>query len=218
MEKLYILKEFSSGTRRHCQRVINSKHSFLPRLQISSHSLITTKNMLSINEETFMVSTVIWRWLELQQHLQLQVSALIISDLHIPQIMMQQLSRHLFQLSAWYRRVFVNAVEGWDTTLMPESSVDQNSSHQVLEEIWLNSTPFIVMNQMDHQESRTANLQQITSNPVPLLPTPALWSQLSWLDLIIVPLIILMLKFALHIFQLNKTLDVFQIQAPFWFN
>ena len=35
------------------------------------------------------------------------------------------------------------------------------------------------MNQMNHQESGADNLQQINSNPGPLLPTLALWFQIS---------------------------------------
>ena len=67
-----------------------------------------------------------------------QVIVLIISALHCPAKMMQQLSSQLLQLSAWDRKVFVNAVEELDTNLMHASSVVQNSSHQVLGEISIN--------------------------------------------------------------------------------
>ena len=84
-------------------------------------------------------------------------------------------------------RVFENAVGVLDTSLMPESSVTLNYSHKFLEERLISSTTFMVKNQLIHQESGTANLQQITSNTVTLLPEPALWFQLSWGDLIIMP-------------------------------
>ena len=41
---------------------------------------------------------------------------------------------------------------------MPVSSVALNSSQQVLEEIWISSTPFMAMNQINNQESVEANL------------------------------------------------------------
>ena len=72
----------------------------------------------------------------------------------------------------------------------------------------------MVMNQMIHQESGTANLQYLTSNPGPLLPKPVLWFHLSWGDLIILSLIMVILRFVIHSFQLNLTLNLFQIQTP----
>ena len=102
-------------------------------------------------------------------------------------------------------------MEELDKRLMPDSSVDLNSSHKVLEEILINPAPFMMMNQLIHQDSGTANLQQLTSNPVPLLPTSDLWFQLSWVDLIIMTLIMVILKFTLQIFQFNLTMNQFQI-------
>ena len=67
---------------------------------------------------------------------------------------------------------------------------------------------------MSHQESGTANLQNLNSNPVPLLPKPFLSFKLSWGDLIIMSLIMVMLRFTLHIFQFNLTLNIFHIQTP----
>ena len=101
---------------------------------------------------------------------------------------------------------------------MHASSVVQNSSNQVLEERWINSTPFMVINQINHQESGASNLQRLTSNLWPLLPTPALWFQLSWGDLVIMLLIMVMFKFTLHIFQLNLNPNQFQIQTPLQLN
>ena len=136
-----------------------------------------------------MDSIVICKWLDIWKHWPLQVRTLIILVLCIPPTMIKQLSSQLFQIYVWYRRVFANSVEGLDTNQMPPSSVDLNSSHQVLEERWINSTPFVVNNQLIHQESVIVNLQHITSNPVLLLPKPTLWFQLSWGDLIAMPLI-----------------------------
>ena len=144
----------------------------------------------------------------------LQVSVLIILSLHIPSTMIQQLSIQLFQLSVWDRSVFANYVEGLDTSLMPASSVALNSSHKVLEERLISSTTFMMKNQMIHQESGTANLQHLTSNPGPLLPKPVLWFQISQEDLIIMPLIMVTLRFTLHSSQLNITLNLFHIQTP----
>ena len=73
---------------------------------------------------------------------------------------------------------------------------------------------FMVMKKMNHQKSGTANLQQLTSNPAPLLPKPTLWFQLPWGDLIIMPLMTVMLKLPLHSFQLSLTLNHFQIEIP----
>ena len=101
---------------------------------------------------------------------------------------------------------------------MPASYVALNYSHQGLEEILISSMPFMVKNQMNHQESGTANLQKLTSNPGPLLPTPALWFQLSWGDLIIMPWIMVMLRFILKIFQFNLTLNMFKIHTPLRLN
>ena len=76
----------------------------------------------------------------------------------------------------------------------------------------------MVMNQMKHQDNGSANLRHLTSNPGPLLPTPALCFQLSWGDLIIMPLIMVMLKFPIHSFQLILNLNQFQIQTPLRLN
>ena len=70
------------------------------------------------------------------------------------------------------------------------------------------------MYQLRHQESVTANLQKLTSNPGPLLPITVLWFQLSWGDLIILPLIMVMLRFTLQSFQFNITINMLQIQTP----
>ena len=72
--------------------------------------------------------------------------------------MMHQLSRKLLQLSAQDRRVFVNAMEELDMNVIPASSVVQNSSHQFLGERLISSMHFMIMNQMNHQESVTNNL------------------------------------------------------------
>ena len=72
----------------------------------------------------------------------------------------------------------------------------------------------MVKNQMNHQESVTDNIQQLTSNPGHLLPKPVLWFQLSWGGLIIMIFIIVILSFTLHSFHLNQTLNLFQIQTP----
>ena len=76
----------------------------------------------------------------------------------------------------------------------------------------------MVKNQMKHKYSGTANLQHLTSNPGIILPKPTLWFQISWGDLIIMPLIIVMLKLPLQIFQLILTLNQFQIQTTLQLN
>ena len=73
----------------------------------------------------------------------------------------------------------------------------------------MNQFPFMLMNELIHQENVTAILQQITSNPVLLLPKPVL----SQGDLIIVPLIMVMLRFILQSLYWNLTLNMFQIQT-----
>ena len=72
----------------------------------------------------------------------------------------------------------------------------------------------MVNNQIIHQESWTYNVHHLTSNPGLLLPKSVLWFQLSWGDLITIPLIMVMLRFTLKIFHLNLTLNLFQIQTP----
>ena len=62
---------------------------------------------------------------------------------------------------------------------------------------------------LNHQESGTSNIQKINSNPEPLIPTLALYVELSWEDLIVMPLIMVMLSFTLQSLQLNLTLNLF---------
>ena len=71
---------------------------------------------------------------------------------------------------------------------------------------------------MKHQESGITNLQNIISNPRPLLSTPALWFHLSGGYLIIMLLIMVMLRFTLQSLQLNLTLNLFQILTPLRLN
>ena len=71
---------------------------------------------------------------------------------------------------------------------------------------------------MSHQESGTANLQNLNSNTGPLLPKPILSFKISWGDLIILPLIMVILRFNLQSFQLNITLNMFQIHTPLLLN
>ena len=73
-------------------------------------------------------------------------------------------------------------------------------------------------NQMNCQESGTANLNLLTSNTGPLLPTPSLWLHISRGDLTIMPLIMVMLRFNIHILRLNLTLNLFHIQTPLRLN
>ena len=93
--------------------------------------------------------------------------------------------------------------------MMPVSSVDLNSSHQVLEEISINSMTFMVMSQLIHKVSGTDNIKKLTSKPGLLPPKPSLWLQLSQGDLIIVPLIMIMLRFTLQSLHMNLTLNLF---------
>ena len=132
--------------------------------------------------------------------------------------MIQNLSSQLLNLSKWDRRVSVNAMEGLGTNLMTASSMELNSSHQVLEERRTSSTPFTVKKQINYQESGIYNLMQLTSNPETLLPTPALWFKLSRGDLIIITFITVMLRFTLQSFHLNLTLKLFQIKTPLQLN
>ena len=159
-----------------------------------------------------MESITIYKLLYPQRHWLLQVSALVFLVLHIPSTMVQQLSSQLFQIYAWDRRVFVNYVEVLDTRLMPASSVALNSSCQVLEEKWISLTPLVYKNQMKHQESGINKLQNIISNPRPLLSIPALWFHLSGGYLIIMLLIMVMSSFTLQIIHWNQPMTLLQIQ------
>ena len=76
----------------------------------------------------------------------------------------------------------------------------------------------MAINQTNNHESGTANLQQLTSNTEPLFPKQFLWFQISWGDLIIMSLMMMMLKFQLQSFQLSLTLNQFQIQTPIRIN
>ena len=62
---------------------------------------------------------------------------------------------------------------------------------------------------MIHQESGASNLQQITLNQLPLFPKLVLWFQISWGDLIIIPLIMVMFRFTLQSIHLNLPLNIF---------
>ena len=127
---------------------------------------------------------------------------------------MLKLYSKLLQLSAQDIRVFGNDVEELDTDMMPASSMIQNCSHQVFGKIWIRSMHFIVMNQRNHQYNEGASLRKITSNQGFFLPKTTLWFQLSWGDLIIMPLIMVMLSFTLHSFQLIITMNWFHTQTP----
>ena len=70
---------------------------------------------------------------------------------------------------------------------------------------------FMVMNQLIRKDSGTANFQKINSNIGLILPKPVLWFQLYWVDLIIVPLIMMVFRFNLQLFHLNITINLFQI-------
>ena len=70
------------------------------------------------------------------------------------------------------------------------------------------------MDQIRNQESVTANLQKFTSNPGTLFPKLVLCFQLSWVDLIIMSLIMVMLRFGLNRFQLNLNINMFHIHTP----
>ena len=154
-----------------------------------------------------MESIVIYKWLEPQLHWPLQVSALIILVLNIPQKLIQKLYSQLLKLSTLDRILFENAVEELKRRLMPELSVALTYSNQVLEERWTNSTPLMVMKKQIHQESGISNLQHITSNIRHLLPKPVLWFWLSWVDLITILSIMVILRFILNILHLNLTLN-----------
>ena len=65
-----------------------------------------------------------------------------------------------------------------------------------------------------HHTKLTAILTIFTSDPKPILPKPTLWFQLSWVYLIIVPLIMVMLKLPLQSFWLSLTMNKFQIHTP----
>ena len=67
------------------------------------------------------------------------------------------------------------------------------------------------MNQLIKQESGISNLHHLTSNPLPILPKLGMWFQLSWGDLIIVKLIMIMLRFVLQSFHCNIPLNMFHI-------
>ena len=58
LEKVSLPPDFYYSTWRHFQRVITSEISLRPIWQISSHSLTTMENLLSIQEETFTESIV----------------------------------------------------------------------------------------------------------------------------------------------------------------
>ena len=134
-----------------------------------------------------------------------------LTTLHRPATMMQQLSSQLFQLSAWDKQLFVNAVEELDKNLMHASSVVQNSSRQVLGERLINSMHYMVTNQKSHQDNGTANLRQLTSNTCPLLPKPTLWFHISWGNLIIMTLTMVIL---IQTFQLTLAMNPLHIQTP----
>ena len=141
LEKIYLLQDLYSSTRRHVQIAKKFKHLLHPGLQISSNYLTTTENQLSTQEETFTDSIVIYKLLNPQLHWTLQVRSIIILVPHIPPTIIEKLSIQLLQLYAWDRRVFENYVEELNTRMMPASSVALNYSHQVLEKDESNQRP-----------------------------------------------------------------------------
>ena len=75
--------------------------------------------------------------------------------------------------------------------------------------------PFMVMNQLNHQESGIANFLQFTSNPGTLLTKQLLCFWISWGGLIGMPLIMVMLRFTLQFIYWNLPLTMFRIQILF---
>ena len=71
---------------------------------------------------------------------------------------------------------------------------------------------------MNCQDSGISNHHNLTSNPGTIPPTPDLWFHIPWVSLIIMPLIMVMLRFTLQRFQLNLTLNLFQIHTPLQLN
>ena len=72
----------------------------------------------------------------------------------------------------------------------------------------------MVLNQLRHQDTVTSNLHQFTSNTLNILPKPLLWFRLSWGYLIIMPLIMVILRFTLHSIHFNLTQILFQTRIP----
>ena len=70
------------------------------------------------------------------------------------------------------------------------------------------------MKQLNHQEIGTSKLQQFSSNPGPLLQKPGLCFWLSWVDSIIMPLIMVILRFNLQSLHFNLPLNLLQIRTP----
>ena len=221
LEKISLLQDFSSSTQRYCQIVINSNNSLRPRWQISSHSLSYGTPCLE-NNGKFSVYKGIdihgnYHYLEMlgaptQCTTSGQRSHHFSTSYSIKNYIA---SLHIFIAAPCTRKkIIFEYYEGIGYKADVYIILAQNSSHQVLEEILISSTPFMVKKQMNHQWSGSDNLQQLTSNPGTLLPTPSLWFQISWEDLIIIQLIMVMLKFTHQIFQLNITLNQSQIPTP----
>ena len=160
-----------------------------------------------------MDSILIYKLLDPQLPWPLQVRDLIILVLNLPPIMIHKLSSQLFQLSVSDRRIFANSMEYLDTIMMPASSLELTSTHQVLEERLTNSKTFMVMNQLIHQESGTSNLHKFTSETGTLLQKPVLWFWIPQGDLIIMELIMVMLRFTLQSIHLDLPMTMLQIRT-----
>ena len=63
-------------------------------------------------------------------------------------------------------------------------------------------------------EIRRENLNHFTSNTRPLLSNPVLCFQILWGDLIIMPLIMVILRYTFQSIHLNLSLNLFQIHKP----
>ena len=148
-----------------------------------------------------MESIVIYKWLDTQLPWPLQVSNIVILIIRLPPEMIQQLYRQILHISMFNRRLFENSVKELDTRLMPESYMYLTSYHQVSEEIQTNLMSFMVINKIIHQYIGKSNLYHFTSNPWPLLPKSFLWFQISWGDLITMPLIMVTLRSTLQIYS-----------------
>ena len=154
LDKIYLLQGFYSSTKNNFQRETNSKHSLRLRLHISEHYLTTTENILSVGEKIFMDSIVIYKWMEIQQNWPLQVRALIILVLNLPSTTIQQFYIQLLQLYAWDRRVYCEMIgqKAYDCITRGPKWLPPSLRQ-------INSTPFVVKNQLNHQDIGTANLQ-----------------------------------------------------------
>ena len=125
LEKLHLLQDFSFSSLRHCQRVTNQS-IHCAQYEIFHNISWQQRKICCLHRRKI---HGLYRYLEMiGSPTKLTTSGQRSNNFgpHLQSELINHLSRQLFHLFTWYRRLFENAVEVLDTRLMPASYTDLN--------------------------------------------------------------------------------------------